>query len=34
LHRGSFLVPHKKIRIFVDTFVSYLLRKQPLISKN
>jgi hypothetical protein len=27
----EFLSPHKKIRIFVDTFVSYLLRKQPLI---
>jgi hypothetical protein len=28
--RIEFLSPHKKIRIFVDTFVSYLLRKQPL----
>jgi hypothetical protein len=27
----EFLPPHKKIRIFVDTFVSYILRKQPLI---
>lgn len=27
----EFLSPHKKIRIFVDTFASYLLRKQPLI---
>jgi hypothetical protein len=27
----EFLPPHKKIRIFVDTFVSYTLRKQPLI---
>jgi hypothetical protein len=27
----EFLSPHKKIRIFVDTFVLYLLRKQPLI---
>jgi hypothetical protein len=27
----EFLSPHKKIRIFVDTFPSYLLRKQPLI---
>jgi hypothetical protein len=26
----EFLSPHKKIRIFVDTFASYLLRKQPL----
>jgi hypothetical protein len=29
--RIEFLPPHKKIRIFVDTFVSYLMRKQPLI---
>ena len=27
----EFLPPHKKIRIFVDTFVSYIFRKQPLI---
>jgi hypothetical protein len=27
----EFLPPHKKIRIFVDTLVSYVLRKQPLI---
>jgi hypothetical protein len=27
----EFLSPHKKIRIFVDTYVSYLIRKQPLI---
>jgi hypothetical protein len=27
----EFLSPHKKIRIFADTFASYLLRKQPLI---
>lgn len=27
----EFLPPHKKIRIFLDTFVSYILRKQPLI---
>jgi hypothetical protein len=27
----EFLSPHKKIRIFVDTFALYLLRKQPLI---
>jgi hypothetical protein len=27
----EFLPPHKKILIFVDTFVSYTLRKQPLI---
>ncbi len=27
----EFLPPHKKIRIFVDIFVSYILRKQPLI---
>jgi hypothetical protein len=26
----EFFSPHKKIRIFVDTFVSYLRRKQPL----
>ncbi len=30
-NRIEFLPPHKKIRIFVDTFVSYILRKQPLI---
>jgi hypothetical protein len=29
--RIEFLSPHKKIRIFVDTFASYLFRKQPLI---
>ena len=27
----EFLSPHKKIRIFVDTFALYLLRKQPFI---
>jgi hypothetical protein len=27
----EFLPPHKKIHIFVDTLVSYVLRKQPLI---
>jgi hypothetical protein len=27
----EFLLPHKKIRIFLDTFVSYILGKQPLI---
>ena len=27
----EFLSPHKKIRIFVDTFELYLLRKQPFI---
>ena len=30
-NRIEFLPPHKKIRIFLDTFVSYILRKQPLI---
>ena len=30
-YRIEFLSPHKKIRIFVDTFESYLLRKQPLV---
>lgn len=29
--RIEFLPPHKKIRIFLDTFVSFILRKQPLI---
>jgi hypothetical protein len=27
----EFLPPGKKIRIFVDTFLGYLIRKQPLI---
>jgi hypothetical protein len=27
----EFLPPYKKIRIFVDAFASYLLRKQPLV---
>lgn len=27
----EFLPPHKKIRIFVDTFVSYISRRQPLV---
>ncbi len=27
----KFLPPDKKIRIFVDTFASYLARKQPLL---
>jgi hypothetical protein len=29
--RIEFLPPHKKIRIFVDTFVSYIIRRQPLV---
>jgi len=29
--RIEFLPPHKKIRIFVDTFVSYMIRRQPLV---
>ena len=29
--RIEFLPPHKRIRIFLDAFVSYVLRKQPLI---
>jgi hypothetical protein len=29
----EFFSPHKKIRIFVDTFTSYLFRKQPLFIK-
>jgi hypothetical protein len=30
-NRIEFLSPHKKVRIFVDTFASYLIGKQPLI---
>jgi hypothetical protein len=30
-NRIEFLSPHKKVRIFVDTFALYLIRKQPLI---
>jgi hypothetical protein len=29
--RIEFLPPYKKIRIFVDTFVSYMIRRQPLV---